>query len=51
MKKFKIKALYSNGERILEISGKDLGDAFYKFYKAEAKQFRTVIGFEYIPNV
>lgn len=43
---FKIKAIYDNGFSLETINGKDLGDAFNKFYNSEARKFRTVTGFE-----
>jgi hypothetical protein len=43
---FTIKALYDNGSAVVTISGKNLGDAFDKFFKHEVKAFRIVTGFE-----
>lgn len=50
MKQFKIKAYYEDGFGHFIIHGKDLGEAFKTFYKAEAKLFRYVIGFKLSPQ-
>lgn len=47
---FKIKAYYEDGFGHFIIHGKDLGEAFKTFYKAEAKLFRYVIGFKLSPQ-
>lgn len=48
MKKFKIRAFFNLDQSEFietEIQGKDLGDAFNKFFKLNQKGFRLITGF------
>ena len=48
MKTFRIKAYYKNGYEIADISGKDLGHAFYEYFKRKSKIFTVITGFDLI---
>lgn len=47
-KTFKIKATFDNGFEIVGISGKDLGHAFFDYFRMKMKRFVIVTGFELI---
>lgn len=48
LKKFHIKAHFNHGFEVVEIQGKDLGDAFYRYFKMKSKQLRICTGFELV---